>query len=95
MTISMPNSTGYFGVMQWANTQLNGSMAWGILLIIFSVVVFGSMRYGAPLSKALLAAASGCMVIAFALVGMQVMLARDLLIMLFLLMFAFIYDYHA
>jgi hypothetical protein len=35
------------------------------------------------------------MVIAFALVGMQVMLARDLLIMLFLLMFAFIYDYHA
>lgn len=58
MTYALPiNSTGtYAGLMQWANVTTDGYMGIGILLIVFSVVFFGTKRFNAQPAHATLAA---------------------------------------
>ncbi len=87
-------TTEYAGIMVWANDTVNGVMGWGILLIVMSVVFFGTKRFGATTAQAFLAGTTTTMMVCGALTIMSVTSAVTFLIVLMLWMFSYIYSYH-
>lgn len=97
MTFSMPNSTQldtYAGYIVWANNTVEGLLSYGILLIVLSLVVLGTRRYGASATHALLVGMLATSMIAMALTVMGALSQTVLYVLLSLTIFMYFYSYH-
>ena len=94
MSYTMYNETNVTGMLHWANTTTGGVMGYGWLLVIMSIIVIGSLRYGYNLSRALLAATLVGFIVCAGMTILGIMSSKDFIIMLFLVTFSYIYTYH-
>lgn len=97
MTYILPNnSTGtYAGLMQWANVTTDGYMGIGILLIVFSVIFFGTKRFGAQPAHATLAAITTTWMVSGALMIAGIIPTSYFVILLIALGLAYYRAYHS
>ena len=94
MSYAMYNETNVTGMLHWANATTGGVMGYGWLLVVMSMIIIGSLRYGYGLSRAFLAATLVGFVITAGMTILGIMTSRDFIIMLFLLTFSYIQTYH-
>ena len=90
------SSTGtYVSIFAWANNTVQGALGWGLLLIMFCIVFFGTKRYYATTSHALLVSTTACSMLAGALRLMGVVNDQAMWIVFTLMAGAFIYSFHS
>ena len=84
------------GMYVWANSDpvSNGMVGYGILLMIFAMTFFGTMRYGASTTNAMLVSLLATTMICGALTIMGVTSTAVLTIITIMLMMCYIWSYH-
>jgi len=87
------NST-FVDLFVYSNGIVNGIMSYGILFIIFSVLFFGTKRYGAKNSHSLLICMVVCSFVSATLAFMGALPERVLLFFVLGTILMYIYTYH-
>ena len=89
-------TTTVVGIYAWANGSdvTNGLVGYGLLLMVFAMVFFGTQRYGAIPSHATLVALVTTTMICGALTIMGVTSTAVLTIITIMLMMCYIWSYH-
>lgn len=93
--IDMYNGTYYYDSLVWANHVTNGGFAYAWLVIVMTVVLLGTMRWGASLDRAFLVTSLVCFINVAVFTILQITNSRDFIIALFLVAFSFLWSYHS
>ena len=100
MTYTLFNGTNnatstYIDLMVWANNTVEGAMGYGILIIIFFLVLLGTRRYEPDLAKNLFVSFLSCFMVGWSLVWIGILNTTILWLVGVAMLFSYIYIGHS
>ena len=96
MTYALPDNTTtlYTDYYVWANATTDNILGYGLCLMVFAMVYFGTMRYGATSAHATLVALATTTMVCGALTIMKVTSPWTFGVLTLLLIGSYIWTYH-